>query len=114
MRSFAMLAAALAIGTAWAAPAVADPQTCIQVTYVDRTTFVSPRTLLFHMKDGKVWRNTLKTDCLGLRFHGFAYVVRGETVCGNAQAIQVIDNGQVCLLGPFTPDTVSKPEPSPS
>jgi hypothetical protein len=72
---------------------------------IDHTQVVDPQTILFHMRDGKIWKNTLHAPCRGLEFHGFSFVTHYDELCSNAVAIQVIDTGQVCQLGYFTPYT---------
>jgi hypothetical protein len=65
------------------------------------THVVDPQTILFYTPDGKVWKNTLKTPCRGLMFHGFTFVTRQDEVCENSTGIRVIESGEVCTLGPF-------------
>ena len=65
------------------------------------------RTILFHMRHNKVWKNTLVNECAGLKnnANGFVYEptkqVNGE-ICENFQSIILADNGNTCLLGSFT------------
>src|SRR5215472_13656659 len=66
-----------------------------------RTHVVDPQTILFYTADGKVYENRLKGPCRGLMFHGFSYVTHQDEVCSNAQAIQVVESGEICELGPF-------------
>jgi hypothetical protein len=96
MRNFA-LALLLA-----ATPALAD-NVCLPSRNIDHTSVPDAHTILFHMKGGKVWKNTLMNACPGIRFHGFIYDASpsGE-ICGNLQTIRVITTGSVCALGPFT------------
>jgi hypothetical protein len=70
---------------------------------IDHTHAVDANTVLFYMKNGDVWKNTLKGPCPGLLYHGFSFVSRYTEVCANATAIQVIVTGEVCQLGDFTP-----------
>jgi hypothetical protein len=78
--------------------------TCLKTYLIDHTDVRNERTIVFHMKGGKTWVNTLATRCPGLRFNGFEYVVRGPAeVCSNRQAIRVLKTGSVCMLGTFTP-----------
>jgi len=99
MRGLATALAALSL----ASSALASP-VCLQAYRIRNTTVVDSRTVLFHMNDGTVWRNTLQTPCPALRFRGFSYVLRGEdAVCDNQVPIRVIESGQVCMLGKFTP-----------
>jgi hypothetical protein len=110
--------AAIAILTAVAAvPAVAQtgPQTptgpvCLQPALVPnepipRTKVLDPQTVLFYTREGQVWKNRLKTPCRGLMFHGFSVVGREGEICSNATSIRVIESGETCVLGAFTPYT---------
>jgi len=69
---------------------------------IDHTHVVDTKTILFYMRGGKIWENTLPLPCRGLMFHGFTFLTRQDEVCSNAQAIRVIETGQVCELGQFT------------
>jgi hypothetical protein len=69
---------------------------------IDHTHVVDPQTVLFYMSDGKVWKNSLRSPCPGLMFHGFAFLTHQDEVCSNAQGIRVIETGEVCQLGAFT------------
>src|SRR5271155_775518 len=68
---------------------------------IDHTKVVDPQTVLFYMRDGKIWKNTLHTQCRGLEFHGFSFVTHYDELCSNAVSITVIETGQVCQLGDF-------------
>ncbi len=70
---------------------------------IDHTHVVDPQTVLFYMRDGKVWKNSLRSPCRGLMFHGFTFLTHQDEVCSNAQGIQVVETGEVCQLGAFTP-----------
>ncbi len=106
MKKIAALAVLLAAGFATIAPATAGPMVCLKTELIDNTTVVNPKTVLFRMKDGKVWRSDLRAPCLGLKFNGFAYVTHFDEICGGVQSIRVLRSGEVCVLGPFSPDTV--------
>lgn len=84
---------------------------CLWTYQIDHTHVVDPRTVVFYMKDGKAWTNTLKGPCPGLRFHGFSYVTHSDQICSNAVPIRVIETGEVCALGPFTPGSPPKAVP---
>lgn len=77
---------------------------------IDHTHVVDARTILFYMRDGKIWKNELPSPCPGLLFHGFSFVTHQDEVCSNAQGIQVVETGQVCQLGTFSSYT---PPPAP-
>jgi hypothetical protein len=70
---------------------------------IDHTHVVDARTVLFFMRGGKIWKNTLHSPCRGLLLHGFSFLTRQDEICSNAQAIQVVETGEVCQLGEFTP-----------
>jgi hypothetical protein len=93
----------LALALALAATPALSANTCLRSMDIDHTSVPDARTILFHMKGGRVWKNTLMADCAGLRFHGFIYDAspNGE-ICGNLQTIRVITTGSVCALGPFS------------
>lgn len=112
MKTIAAGIAGLMIATsaAQAAPADYDKSaapTCLWTYRIDHTTYVKPNVLLFHMKDGTTYQNTLKTSCRGLAFHGFVYETHTDSICSNAQSIRLLETNQVCLLGAFSP--VEKP-----
>lgn len=102
------LMSAVLLGGAAAAQPAADAAAnnranCLWTYQIDHTHVVDPRTVVFYMKDGKAWTNTLKGPCRGLEFHGFSYVTRSDQICSNAVPIRVIETGEVCALGAFTP-----------
>ena len=107
----AAAAAALAIGLGGAALAqgagagttTGGGHVCLWTYQIDHTHVMNPRTVLFYMKDGHVWRNDLKTPCPGLNFHGFEFVSRSDEICGPEIGIRVIRTGEACSLGEFSP-----------
>lgn len=79
---------------------------CLDPTFIDHTQIVDDSTILFHMRGGKIWKNTLASRCFGLKMQGgFAYEVQGGTICSNMQTIRVLNQGSICALGEFTPYT---------
>lgn len=102
-----LLIAALTIGLASVAQAqdtsASHGSICLRTMDISNTTTPNDKTILFHMRGGKVWRNDLRGTCSGLRFYGFAYTATppGE-ICGNLQIIRVLKTHSVCSLGPFT------------
>jgi hypothetical protein len=114
MKVFAAVAVlgALAATTAGAQVGPQNPAgpVCLQPGLVPnepipRTKVLDPQHVLFYTRGGQVWLNTLKAPCPGLMFHGFDVVAGQGEICSNAAAIRVIQSGQTCTLGPFTPYT---------
>ncbi|HSM94864.1 MAG TPA: hypothetical protein VLT91_02390 [Rhizomicrobium sp.] len=106
MRSL-LIAATIAAGLATAAQAQNPPAStgsiCLRSQDISNTTTPDDKTILFHMRGGKVWRNDLRGTCSGLRFHGFIYTATPpDQICGNLQIIRVLRTHAVCSLGPFT------------
>lgn len=76
---------------------------CIYTWRIRNTTIPDTRTILFHMQDGTVWKNTLINDCNGLKFYGFVYrPTPPNEICENLQVIRVMRTDSVCALGAFT------------
>jgi len=101
MKRIASIAMLLALGATSIAPAVAAP-VCLDVYYIANTHVLDAKTILFKMKNGTVWRNTLHSSCSGLLFNGFTYTLNSQELCGDMQAIRVLTTDEVCLLGKFT------------
>jgi hypothetical protein len=77
---------------------------CLNVQNIQRTEAKDDRTIDFYMRDGTVWRNSLRQLCPMLRTSPFRQVLNsGDLVCGNQQFIQVLQTGDMCALGDFTP-----------
>ena len=78
--------------------------TCLVVTEILTSQAVNNQTIVYRMKDGKVWRNTLAAPCPELvSFSAGAYsqVLHTGYLCANTQQITV-KSGMVCRLGEFT------------
>jgi hypothetical protein len=85
-------------------PASAAGPTCLQIVRIDHTTIPDDSTILFHMRDGSIWKNSLPTPCVGLRIeNGFGYDTATDDICSNLQTIRVLRHGSICTLGTFTP-----------
>ena len=98
--------AALAAGETPPTTSMERNNVCIQPSFVDHTTVLSDSEILYVMKNGKIWKNTLQRACPGLKFeNGFAQVIRGDSICSNMQIIHVLRRGTPCSLGAFTPYT---------
>jgi hypothetical protein len=79
---------------------------CLDIDHVDHTVVVDDQTILYYMRGGKIWKNTLQRQCSSLKFEqGFVEDIRGGEVCSNRQTIRVIQTGALCSLGAFTPYT---------
>lgn len=100
-----LLAAAMIAGTIAAAQAqdMAPAPKCLRSTDIRNTSTPNDKTILFHMNNGKVYRNDLRTSCNGLTFNGFSYDLDPPNdICGNQQIIHVLRTHAVCALGAFT------------
>jgi hypothetical protein len=75
---------------------------CLNASNIQRTQAKDDRTLDFYMRDGTVWRNTLRQLCPMLRTSPFSQVLNsGDLVCSNQQFIHVLQTGDMCALGDF-------------
>ena len=105
-----LLAAMVTMGVT---PALAAPQICISTRDIsDSKPDDEGKTILFTMKNGTKWRNTLQGRCPGLKYDGFAWRVRGANseVCENTQTLHVLGGvGESCTLGKF--EKMSTPPP---
>lgn len=107
MKSLLIATAAVMVGLASVAQAqdtsASKGSICLRTMDISSTTTPDDKTILFHMRGGKVWRNDLRGTCSGLRFYGFAYTATPpDQICGNLQIIRVLKTHAVCSLGPFT------------
>lgn len=81
---------------------------CISAQNIENLEIVDDYTILFHMAGGKIWKNTMTTQCHGLGFErAIAYETWGGEICANAQPFRVLHRGTFCVLGAFEP--YSKP-----
>jgi hypothetical protein len=86
------------------APVPAASQQCIDASAVDRTIVVDDQNILYVTHGRKVWNNHLPQPCNNLKFQGgFKTVVRASAICEH-DSITVLQFGNFCFLGPFTPD----------
>ena len=79
------------------------PKVCLNVMQIQRTEVPDDRTIIFHMRDGKIWRNALKTVCPMLKTSPYSQILNGDLVCSNQQFIHVLMTGNDCVLGDFSP-----------
>jgi hypothetical protein len=109
--TFGVLLCALSAGTANADSS--DPASrpvCLEASSVWSTGVIDEKTILFHMRNGTVWKNTLKQSCPNLKFRrGFSEVVRSGQICANRQIISVLGTHNPCQLGDFTRVSQSSP-----
>ncbi len=85
------------------APASSPASVCLNVRNIQRTEVQDDRTILFHMRDGKVWQNRLRRVCPMLKTSPYTQVLHNDQVCSNQQFIHVTQTGDTCALGDFTP-----------
>ena len=77
---------------------------CLNVTEIRSSQAVDNRTIIYRMKDGKVWRNTLAAPCpelMGFSAGSYSQKMHTDYLCANTQTITVT-TGMVCRLGAFT------------
>ena len=100
-------ALSLPLALAFAGSAVAHntpPPLCLRSIDIDHTKTPNDHTILFFMKDGKVWSSTLRSDCPELVFNGFEYApAPRDSICTNMQTIRVLKSGAVCEMGALVP-----------
>ncbi len=112
----AVLGAVALLAVVPAAMAADDQKSvCIRAYNIDHTEIPDDSTILFHMRDHKIWKNTLIDRCVGLRLatRGFTYSPTNpgtDEICSNLQTIRVNETGQTCLLGAFTPVEPAPPK----
>jgi hypothetical protein len=106
--TFPALACLLALTGCAQAPASPQAQSavpaCLRSDMLDHTTVPDNRTILFHMRSGEVWKNTLPAPCVGLDFPGgFSYATFHDEICANVEVIRILTDGNRCMLGAFSP-----------
>jgi len=107
MKLSLMILAGLIAGAASAK----DADICLSARDVDHTRVLGDNEILYVMKSGKIWKNTLHKSCPGLGFErAFSETIVADGICSNRQMITVINRGTPCFLGTFTPYT---PPPRP-
>jgi len=81
---------------------------CLQVNRIDHTEVLNDHQILFYMngkhEGHKVWVNNLTNRCTTLtRSDGFAWESSIPQYCDNLEIIHVLQSGQTCTLGAFSP-----------
>jgi hypothetical protein len=104
MLSFMLVAAALA-----AEVPVQQTRDCVSTTQIKNTAVLDDQTIVFQLRDGSVWKNTLDFSCPRLGFYeAFSYESRGMQLC-DLDNVKVIETsgfiGPTCGLGKFERQT---------
>ena len=91
------------------ARSVGSAENCISLTRIRNTRVHDDRTIDFHMRGGRIYRNTLPYECNGLgREEAFSYRTSLSRLC-SVDIITVVQtgggaiNGPSCGLGEFEP-----------
>jgi hypothetical protein len=95
----------LVLVAALAANAPEQTRDCLATTQMKSTAVLDDQTILFQLRDGSVWKNTLDFSCPRLGFfEAFSYEARGLQLC-DLDNIRVIESsghiGPTCGLGKF-------------
>lgn len=98
-----LMTALVAAGLVIAGPATA--KICIDSRDIVSSKSDDGKVMVFKMKNGQTLINRLRGSCPDLKFNGYVWQLRsGDTqVCENTQSFRVLQSGQVCMLGAFTP-----------
>ena len=103
MRFLPVMALVAPMGAPVEAATPAARPICINGSDIDSTSVPDDNTIIYHLRNGQVWKNTLKATCPQLKFeHAFTEVIRASQICANAQMIRVHETGSICALGDFT------------
>ena len=101
--AFAGAALVLAVSAPAEVPVPSAQSTlCINARNIQRTEVQDDQTILFHMRDGRVWQNKLRRVCPMLKTSPFTQVLHSDQVCANQQFIHVTQTRDTCALGDFT------------
>jgi hypothetical protein len=96
-------------------PIVRTPEDCVILRRIDRTEVVDDTTILFYMRGGEIYRNSLERTCPDLeRVNSFSYRTSTNRLC-SVDTITVFDPisnvpGFTCGLGDFRPITAEEAE----
>ena len=103
--AIAAIIAGLAASAAQAQPVTTGGgNVCIRTNWIDHTKVPDNRTILFYMRDSKIWQTRLSNECPLLNVNGFIYSpTPTDEICGNLQSIRVVSSGAVCMMGPLVP-----------
>jgi hypothetical protein len=106
--ALAAVAVSIAPVSAFAQAGEGHKPVCLQINRIDHTEVLNDHQILFYMigkhEGHKVWVNNLTNRCTTLtRSDGFAWVSSVPQYCDNLEIIRVLQSGQTCTLGAFTP-----------
>jgi hypothetical protein len=92
------------VGVVFALPASAK-NVCINSRDIIGSDSKDGKTMTFRMRDGTTIVNHLQGSCPDLKFNGYVWRLRGgdTQVCERQQSLQVLQSGQICVLGKFDP-----------
>lgn len=90
------------------ATAMAAKSVCLPAYQIDHTEVLHDSTILFYMRNHKVWKNAPINKCttLSVNTRGFTYEPTSpgsDEICSNLVTIRVNDTHETCLLGEFIP-----------
>ena len=100
LSAMVLLAASVPQYTEAAAPSGAN--VCLNSRDVDHTQVLNDKAILFHLRDGAIWRNDLRTACPMLSVSPYSEKLTTDLICANQQFIHVALTGDDCALGTFT------------
>jgi hypothetical protein len=104
----AALAAGVAVALASATMPVqaqsgAAQGVCLDPQQIRSTQIKDNRTILFQMRNGDVWTNTLVAECPGLKSgQSISQMVTTNRICAFRQSFSSNFSGAMCRLGAFT------------
>ncbi len=106
--ALAITAGGLVAPTLALAEDAAGKPVCLDVDRIDHTEVLNNHQILFYMvgkeKGSKIWINNLSNRCTTMtRSDGFVWESGIPKYCDNVEIIRVIQSGEVCQLGAFTP-----------
>jgi hypothetical protein len=98
-----LMTALVLAGLAAAGPASA--KMCIDTRDIVSSKSDDGKVMVFQMKNGQTLINRLQGRCPDLKFNGFVWQLPSSDtkVCENEKSFQVLQSGQICMLGAFEP-----------
>lgn len=102
MKTLVIAIAIMGLATGSAQTATPAVPNCLATHSIDHTKVVNTSTVLFYMRGGTTWQNTLSAPCSGLTAHSFSLIGRNQQLCAKARGISVTATHQLCQLGNFS------------